>query len=567
MLSHLAVSRHGQAAMMGTEGRSCTRRCTVAPVTVKQTMAFAPTSVARETAAATSASDCSGMCAGSFTLWRLARNIFCSAARRFSRGFSEVSITRLCISTHSALNLPTAVSPLSITASQPSRTAFALSLHSARVGVGHEIMDSNICVATMTGLPYMCPAAIMSFCTKGTSSRFISTPRSPRATITPSDTCRIISRSFTAEGFSTFARILGLLPPASFTRARSSIMSSCFWTKDMAIQSTSALHAKRMSFLSLGVIGDMFRITSGVLTPFLPLSVPPTSTLQSMKGGHLVTSGLGLLSESSRISSLPSHTQPWRITRIRSFPSSRRKVLPGVRANRISGCGSFTRCRLPSSSFMSKRKVWPFSSSTPSAVANMPHRCFGPCMSARMQMGCMYLLSTLRIRSTIAVFSSCSPWEKLSRKTSTPQRKRRSMFSWLPEAGPRVATCLAPLVHLRTVRPSFVSTLSMRFAQGAARSSSEIVPFRSSGTSSQMEHIGPSISTSSSSVVVTAEDFESQSVILRLDWRWRRRALRPCAATPAAQAAAAAAAVLVADMPWTVAVSVAWTAATAFPAR
>ncbi len=40
-----------------------------------------------------------------------------------------------------------------MTQSVPSRTAFATSEHSARVGLGAEMIDSNICVAVMTGFP------------------------------------------------------------------------------------------------------------------------------------------------------------------------------------------------------------------------------------------------------------------------------------------------------------------------------------------------------------------------------------------------------------------------------
>ena len=46
---------------------------------------------------------------------------------------------------------PRAVSPESITASVPSRIAFATSVTSARVGRGEEIIDSSICVAVTTG--------------------------------------------------------------------------------------------------------------------------------------------------------------------------------------------------------------------------------------------------------------------------------------------------------------------------------------------------------------------------------------------------------------------------------
>ena len=48
---------------------------------------------------------------------------------------------------------PIAVSPDSISALVPSNTALAMSLTSARVGVGARTIDSSICVAVITGLP------------------------------------------------------------------------------------------------------------------------------------------------------------------------------------------------------------------------------------------------------------------------------------------------------------------------------------------------------------------------------------------------------------------------------
>ena len=48
---------------------------------------------------------------------------------------------------------PAAVSPDSITQSEPSSTALATSVASARVGRGFLTMDSSICVAVITGLP------------------------------------------------------------------------------------------------------------------------------------------------------------------------------------------------------------------------------------------------------------------------------------------------------------------------------------------------------------------------------------------------------------------------------
>ena len=67
------------------------------------------------------------------------------------------------ISTAAVGNLPPAVSPLSITQSAPSRTAFATSDASARVGRGLEVIDSSIWVAQITGLPAMLHLAIIIF--------------------------------------------------------------------------------------------------------------------------------------------------------------------------------------------------------------------------------------------------------------------------------------------------------------------------------------------------------------------------------------------------------------------
>ena len=73
-----------------------------------------------------------------------------------------------------------------MTASVPSRIAFATSDTSARVGRGLWIIDSSICVAVITGTRCSCDSRISRFCTSGTSSNGSSTPRSPRATMMPS---------------------------------------------------------------------------------------------------------------------------------------------------------------------------------------------------------------------------------------------------------------------------------------------------------------------------------------------------------------------------------------------
>jgi len=60
---------------------------------------------------------------------------------------------RAIVCTDSTGYRPTAVSPESMTASEPSRIALATSLASARVGRGLRIIESSICVAVITGFP------------------------------------------------------------------------------------------------------------------------------------------------------------------------------------------------------------------------------------------------------------------------------------------------------------------------------------------------------------------------------------------------------------------------------
>ena len=117
---------------------------------------------------------------------------------------------------------PAAVSALSITASAPSNTAVATSDASARVGAGAVIMLSSICVATTTGMPRWRAARTMRFCASGTSSGGSSTPRSPRATITASDSARIASRLSSACGFSILVMIQARPAAIAFASATSS---------------------------------------------------------------------------------------------------------------------------------------------------------------------------------------------------------------------------------------------------------------------------------------------------------------------------------------------------------
>ncbi|CAB5161773.1 unannotated protein [freshwater metagenome] len=106
------------------------------------------------------------------------------------------------------------VSPESINASAPSKTAFAQSVASARVGRELIIIESSICVATITGLAISRASSTQSFCTRGTSSIGSSTPKSPRATMMPSKASTISAMFATACGFSILA-ITGRRMPSS----------------------------------------------------------------------------------------------------------------------------------------------------------------------------------------------------------------------------------------------------------------------------------------------------------------------------------------------------------------
>ena len=68
---------------------------------------------------------------------------------------SSVAVAILVmVSTAATGWLPDAVSPESITAVLPCLIAVETSLTSARVGLGLSVIDSSICVATMTTIPH-----------------------------------------------------------------------------------------------------------------------------------------------------------------------------------------------------------------------------------------------------------------------------------------------------------------------------------------------------------------------------------------------------------------------------
>ena len=157
---------------------------------------------------------------------------------------------------------PTVVSPESITAEVPSRIALATSVASARVGSGWVIIDSSIWVAVMTSLPASPARRITSFCISGTRATPASTPRSPRATITPSETSTISSSASKASTFSIFAITRAWQPSAA--RAPRSRRTSCpERTKDRATTSASSSAATARSARSCSLSVGLGRLDVG----------------------------------------------------------------------------------------------------------------------------------------------------------------------------------------------------------------------------------------------------------------------------------------------------------------
>lgn len=198
---------------------------------------------------------------------------------------------------------PTLVSPESMTASAPSRTALATSEVSARVGTGLEIIDSSIWVATMTGLAARRASSTARFCTIGTASSGSSTPRSPRATMMASKASMISSSASTACGFSILATT-GTLRPSSAMISCTRSMSAALRTNDSAMMSAPSLRPQRRSASSFSDSAGTLTATPGRLMPLLLETGPATTT--------------------SVVTTLPSTST----TRTRTLPSSIRRKSP-----------------------------------------------------------------------------------------------------------------------------------------------------------------------------------------------------------------------------------------------
>mmetsp|Transcript_454 Transcript_454/g.1093 ORF Transcript_454/g.1093 Transcript_454/m.1093 type:complete len:202 (+) Transcript_454:2609-3214(+) len=165
-----------------------------------------------------------------------------------------------------------------MTQSVPSKTALATSLASARVGRGLWIMDSSISVAVMTNFPAKLQSLIRRFCTEHTRSRGISTPRSPLATMIPSETFIMDRMLFRASWFSILA--ITCIPFSTTPGiSRTCTIPAAALVNEWAMYSILCSTANSISRLSFSVRCGRSIGQPGTLTPLLLLMGPPIITL------------------------------------------------------------------------------------------------------------------------------------------------------------------------------------------------------------------------------------------------------------------------------------------------
>ena len=217
-------------------------------------------------------------------------------------------------------------------------------------------MLSSICVATITGLPAARQARVSRFWIGGTCCTGSSTPRSPRATMMPSEASRISAKALTAAGFSIFDRIAAR--PSASSRASKTSLGRC--TKLSASQSTPSSQANSRSFLSFA---DERRQRQHHVGHVDALAVRDLAADDHL-GQRVLRRAFGDLQPDLAV------------------VDQQRRARPRAPA-KISGCGRQTRVASPSAVSRSKRKAAPFSSIT-GPSAKVPQRSFGPCRSARI---------------------------------------------------------------------------------------------------------------------------------------------------------------------------------------
>mmetsp|Transcript_6741 Transcript_6741/g.12333 ORF Transcript_6741/g.12333 Transcript_6741/m.12333 type:complete len:258 (+) Transcript_6741:1424-2197(+) len=142
-----------------------------------------------------------------------------------SNVFSACLAHKRTVLTVNTGNNPLSVSAPRIMPSTPSKTAFEISVASALVGLGDDVIESTTLVVR-TGLPSELQAWMSAFCSTGNSSTLISIPRLPREMIMPSAVCKMFSKFANAFPVSTLAMTFAFDRPSESRVWRASMMCS-----------------------------------------------------------------------------------------------------------------------------------------------------------------------------------------------------------------------------------------------------------------------------------------------------------------------------------------------------
>ncbi|OQB00311.1 MAG: hypothetical protein BWY25_01835 [Chloroflexi bacterium ADurb.Bin222] len=253
--------------------------------------------------------------------------------------------------------------------------ALATSLTSARVGVGCSTIDSSICVAVMVNFPLRRARRMMDFWMRGTFSSSISTPRSPRATMTPSAASRMESMFSHAWGFSILATTATGLAPI---RSRSARTSSAVRTKESAIIATSCSSAKARSPRSFSVSEGRLRGTPGRLMPLRSPTRPPVRTCV-----RTLVASLAMASSTTAPSAISTRS-PGRTSRAKpSYVVDARAQLPVT-------------CSVVMVNSSPARRTQP-------PPVNSPSRILGPCRSKRIAARAQRRTAAIRVPCSSSV--------------------------------------------------------------------------------------------------------------------------------------------------------------------
>ena len=273
----------------------------------------------------------------------------------------------------------------------------------------------------------------------GTRSSGISTPRSPRATISASATAMISSMRWTACGFS----ILAITSARPLAISLTSTMSSGRWTNESAIQSMFSSSAAARSARSLSVMAEVGNGRVGQAHALLVWIRPgDLDDGRSAAGRGLDDAQHAACRRRSGCGG------PGRASS--EFPDAAGRR---ARIRRATDRCRGRRCR-PCAGPRRRRRRRRASS-------------FGPWRSTRTPIGRPVSSSSARIIATRSRMTSCEAWLMLMRKTSAPAANRAARVSRSREAGPRVAMILtrrgdgpamAFLHHRRSLPPARCST-------------------------------------------------------------------------------------------------------------